>query len=64
MDVAILVRELNRELKDEILNIVADIEVEYLTPLSTLVLSTEEFNRLRARERRIALDIEEEGIPL
>ena len=64
LDVAIIVRGLTRELKKRILDAVADIEVKYLTPLSTLILSEEEFEFLKKRERRIALDIEREGIPL
>jgi uncharacterized protein len=64
IDVAIIVRDLTRELKDRILENVADVEMEYLTPLSTLVISEDDFAFLRSRERRIALDIEREGIPL
>jgi predicted nucleotidyltransferase len=63
-DIAVIVRGLTRELKHQILDKVAEIELEYLTPLSALVLSEVEFNRLKAKERRIALDIEREGIPL
>jgi predicted nucleotidyltransferase len=64
VDVALIVRGLTRELKDRILREVADIELEHCQPLSVLVLSEEEFNRLRERERRIARDILEEGVPL
>ena len=64
IDIAIIVQGLTRELKNQILNIVADIEIKHLTPLSTLVLSEEDFESLKKRERRIALDIEREGIPL
>ncbi|HET6513704.1 MAG TPA: nucleotidyltransferase domain-containing protein [Thermodesulfovibrionales bacterium] len=64
IDIAIIVRGLTRELKNQILDMVADIEMEHLTPLSTLVLSEEDFELLKKRERRIALDIEREGIPL
>jgi len=63
-DIAIIVRGLTRELKNRIFDMVADIEIEHLTPLSTLVLSEEDFDLLKKRERRIALDIEREGIPL
>ncbi len=63
-DIAVIVRGLTRELKHQILDKVAEIELEYLTPLSTLVLIEVEFDRLKAKERRIALDIEGEGIPL
>jgi predicted nucleotidyltransferase len=63
-DVAILVRGLTRELKNQILDKVSEIEFECLTPFSVLVFSEDEFNHLKRRERRIALDIEREGIPL
>ncbi|MEW6680482.1 MAG: nucleotidyltransferase domain-containing protein [bacterium] len=64
IDIAIIIRGLTRELKNQILDLVADIEIEYLTPLSTIVFSEEDFELLKKRERRIALDIEKEGIPL
>lgn len=64
IDIAIIVQGLTRELKHQILNMVADIEIAHATPLSTLVLSQEDFELLKKRERRIALDIEREGIPL
>lgn len=64
MDVAIIVRGLTRNLKNEILDMVAEIELKHLTTLSTLVLSEEDFMFLKKRERRIALDIEREGILL
>jgi predicted nucleotidyltransferase len=64
IDIAIIVRGLTRQIKHTILDMVADIELKYLTPLSTLVLSEEDFEFLKKRERRIALDIENEGIPL
>jgi hypothetical protein len=43
---------------------VADIEFKHLRSLSTLILSEEDFLLLKKRERRIAIDIEREGIPL
>jgi predicted nucleotidyltransferase len=64
VDVAIIVRGLTRKLKSQILDEVAKLELEHHMPVSVLVLSDEEFNRLKKRERRIALDIEREGIPL
>lgn len=42
----------------------ADISLEYLVELSPLVLSPQQFQQLVQRERRLALDIEREGIPL
>lgn len=63
-DIAIIVRELSRKLKHQILDNVAEIEMRYLTALSVHILSENEFDHLKRRERRIALDIEKEGIPL
>ncbi len=64
IDLAIIVPGLNRKMKNEMLERVAEIELRYLTPLSILVISKEDFESLKKRERRIALDIESEGIPL
>jgi len=63
-DIAIIVRGLSREMKDTMLNRVADVEIEYLRSLSTLILSEEDFLLLKKRERRIAMDIDKEGVPL
>jgi len=63
-DIAIVVRGLSREMKHRMLSRVADIEFEYLRSLSTLILSEEDFILLKKRERRIAADIEKEGIPI
>jgi predicted nucleotidyltransferase len=63
-DVAILVRGLTREMKNQILDRVAEIELAYLLPIAVVVFSDEEFDQLKKRERRIALDIDSEGIPL
>jgi predicted nucleotidyltransferase len=62
IDVAIIVEGLSRELKDRILDLVIDLETERLQSISSLVLSQADFDELRDRERRIALDIEAEGI--
>jgi len=64
MDIAIVIRGLSPEMKRRMLSRVADIEFEYLRSLSTLILSEEDFLLLRKRERRIAVDIEREGILL
>ena len=64
IDIAIIVRGLTREVKNHIFKEVAEIEVEDLLPLSTLILSEDEFNRLKRKERRIVLDIESEGVTL
>lgn len=64
IDIAIIVRGLTRSLKDRILEKVAEIELKHLLPISTVVFSEDDFNRLRQRQRQIAIDIEKEGIVL
>lgn len=64
VDIAIIIDELEKETKRKIIDIVADIEIEYLVVISLLVFSWKDFTDLKGRERRIALDIEQEGIPL
>ena len=64
IDVAVIVRGLDKALKERIFDAVADIEIDQLIALSTLVLSEADYQDLLAHERRIAQDIEEEGIPL
>lgn len=64
IDIAIIVRGLTGKLKDDILTRVAEIEFQYCISLSTLVLSEKEFGRLKKRQRRLALDIEKEGISI
>lgn len=64
VDVAIIVRGLDRSKRRRILDVVAELEIRRLVPLSTLILSTEDFQRLKKRERRIALEIESEGLDI
>lgn len=64
IDIALIVRELSPKLKDKILDNVAEFELRHDVVLSVIILSEEDFNHLKERERRIALDIEREGIPL
>ena len=64
IDIAVVVRGLTRKLKNEILDEVIKIEFENHTPISTFILSEDDFKLLRQKERRIALDIEKEGMLL
>ena len=64
VDVAIIVSGYDAQMKNRMLDIIAAIELEQGVPLSTLILSTTEYVRLLERERRIALDIEREGVAL
>ncbi len=62
IDVAIIVNCLDKDLKKNILSIITELETKYNIPLSTLIISKDEFEDLKRRERKIALDIEREGI--
>ena len=64
IDVAAVIRDLDRREKMALLDAVAEIEFERSTSISALVLSEAVFAELLARERRIALDIERDGIPV
>jgi hypothetical protein len=64
LDIAVIVDGLDRDQKNKAFDAIADVELEYLFPVSAFVISSEEFNRLRTRERRIALDIEQEGVTI
>jgi len=63
-DIAIIVRGLTPEMKRMMYDKIADVELDHLRYLSTLILSEDDFELLKKRERRIASDIEREGIPL
>lgn len=64
IDIALIVRGLTPKLKDKILEEIAEFELEHDVVLSVLILSEEDFDHLKKRERRIALDIEREGVLL
>jgi uncharacterized protein len=64
IDIAVVVRGLDGPLRERILSAVADVELEHLVPLSTVLFSEEDFLELVRRERRIAADILSEGRPL
>lgn len=64
VDIALIVRSLTRQIKNSIYEKVAEIEIKHNFPVSILIFSESGFNQLKERERRIALDIEKQGIPL
>ena len=64
VDLAILVDDLDKPMKRRIIDIVVEVETRYIVVISSLVLSWKEFSHLLERERRLALDIEKEGIPI
>ena len=64
VDIAAVIDGLSRVEHSHILDTVGDVEVRHGFFISLVLFSTEEFARLTERERRIALDIEQEGVPL
>jgi len=64
LDILVLVRDLSWEEKRRVWNKATNVNIECDTMISPLVLKPEEFQELRDRERRIALDIDREGISL
>jgi len=64
IDVAVVVADLTKEIKRKIIDCVVEVELKYLVPISIIVFSEDEFKRLRELERRIALDIEMEGVEI
>jgi predicted nucleotidyltransferase len=64
LDVAVIVDALDRVIKRKIFDAIADVELQHLTAISALVLSSDVFSGLYDRERRIARDILSEGIVL
>ena len=64
VDVAIVFRSPDAGAKDGILDAVARVELEHGVPLSTLVFHEKDYQQLLERERRLAMDIEREGLPI
>lgn len=64
LDVAVIVTATALERKREIQDLAFDIGLEHSVLLAPLVLSDEQLAVLRARELRLAADLEREGIPL
>ena len=64
LDVALIVRNLDRTRRRRILDQVAEIELEWLATISLLLLAEEDYLDLKQLERRIALDIERDGVEL
>jgi len=62
VDLAIIIDTITKSIKDNIVKAVIEIETEYLTVISPLLLTRVQFEELKRKERRIALDIESDGI--
>jgi predicted nucleotidyltransferase len=64
IDVAVVIDDLRVDEWREAVGLAADVQLEHDETLSPFVLSAERFEQLRAGERRVALDILGEGVPL
>jgi hypothetical protein len=64
LDVLVLLRGATREDQLRIYDLAYDRYAEAGVDISPLVRTPEDFARLRAQERRIALEVEREGVPL
>lgn len=64
VDVLVMTTTMSRLIKETIWDIANDLFLETDVLLSPLVLSQVEFHTLLSRERRLALDIQREGIPI
>lgn len=64
IDILVLVEDLDWREKERIIDLSSDVNLEYDLMISPLVMTPQEFDRLLKRERRLALDIVEEGISL
>src|SRR4030042_7153272 len=53
IDVAFIVKDHNREIRNKILAIVTELESKYYIPLSITIFSNQDFKRLKKKERRI-----------
>lgn len=62
VDILVLIRDLTWEEKRRVWDESTNVNIECDTMLSPLVMRPEEFQELRERERRIALDIDREGV--
>lgn len=64
VDVAVVLRAVDRRTKRDVIDLASSIGLEHDVLLSPTVLDRETFERWRAQERLLVLDIEREGLPL
>lgn len=62
MDVLVLIQGMDYKDKRWAITCGADVGLEYMVEISPLCLTPNDFENLKRRERRLALDIEREGI--
>lgn len=64
LDILVLIENLTWEEKRRVWDESTNVNIQFDTMLSPLVMTPQEFQELRDRERRIALDIDKEGMEL
>ena len=64
VDVAVVLRAVDRRTKRDVIDLASSIGLEPDVLLSPTVLDRETFERWRAQERLLVMDIEREGLPL
>lgn len=64
VDVAVVLRVVDWQTKREVIDLASRIGLEHGVLLSPTVLDRETFERWRAQERLLVMDIEREGLPL
>ena len=64
VDVAVVLHAVDGRTKRDVIDLASDIGLEHDVLLSPTVLDRETFERWRAQERLLVMDIEREGLPL
>lgn len=64
LDVLVLLKEMRSDLRNRIIEIAADILVEYEIDVSPLVMSQDHFIDMKNRERLLPQEIERDGRPI
>lgn len=64
VDILVLIKKLNNRDRKMVIGIASDLFLETEIEISPSVLSQDQFEKLKQRERLIAFEIERDGIPL
>ena len=64
VDVAVVLEHIDGRTKRDVIDLSADVGLAHDVPLSATVLDRATFERWRAQERALVMDIEREGVPL
>ena len=64
LDILVLIENLTYKDKRWVITCGADVSLEFMVEISPLCMDVEKYLELKNRERRLALDIEAEGITL